>query len=76
MRKLTLEQKASQAQAIRNAIQVAASRGKPVTGCGNAIANYLVANLEEYTPAEVRGWLKNLDGVMRELREELRAIES
>ena len=50
---------------------MAAGRGKPVTGCGNAVARYLVDNCEEYTPAEVRGWLKNLDGVMRELREEL-----
>jgi hypothetical protein len=61
---------------VRNAIQVTAGRGTPVTGCGNAIARYLLDNCEEFTPAEVRGWLKNLDGAMRELRAELRAIES
>jgi hypothetical protein len=70
------EQKAVRAQLVRNAIQRMAGRGEPVTGCGNTIARYLIDHCEEYTPAEVRGWLKNLDSCMRELREELRSIES
>jgi hypothetical protein len=45
-------------------------------GSGRLIATYLMANCEEFTTSEVRGYLKNLEGAIREFREELRGIES
>jgi hypothetical protein len=73
----TPEHEASQSQAVRNAIQVTAGRGAATPpGSGKVIADYLLAHCEEFSPSEVRGYLKNLNLAMRELREELRAIES
>ena len=67
----------SQSALVRMAINRLRNRGAANPPCaGQAVAEYVFAHCEEFTPAEVRGYLKNLDGAMRELREELRAIES
>jgi hypothetical protein len=67
----------TQADLVRRAIEVVAQRGSASSpGSGGTIAFYLMESCELFTPGEVRGYLKNLEGAIRELKEELRAIES
>jgi hypothetical protein len=67
----------TQGDLVRRAIGRVAQRGSLSSpSSGGTIAFYLLESCELFTPGEVRGYLKNLEGAIRELREELRVIES
>jgi hypothetical protein len=58
---------------VRRAIRLAHEIG----GAGRVVADYLLHHVEDFgNLTEVRDWLRNIGESIRQLRDELRAIES